>query len=152
MCSRLAIFTGVWISLFGHFLRVKIDYYHISVAWNNFWYVRTYTKALSTLSKGYAYLKFKHQVKAWWKKISSTFFNFFPKNLLKRCRSTFHMSEKPQIQEIQIIYHATTRWPLSALAEFKLYCTYSSKKNNIPPKNVVFKTFWVFGWDLLKLL
>ena len=25
------------------------------------------------------------------------------------------MSEKPQIQEIQIIYHATTRWPLSAL-------------------------------------
>ena len=46
------------------------------------------------------------------------------------------------------------------LAEFKLYCTYSSKKNNIPPKNVVFKTYmaknlcfyWVFGWDLLKLL
>ena len=25
----------------------------------------------------------------------------------------FHMSEKPKIQEIQIIYHATTRWPLS---------------------------------------
>ena len=25
------------------------------------------------------------------------------------------MSEKPQIQEIQIIYHATTRWPLSGL-------------------------------------
>ena len=25
------------------------------------------------------------------------------------------MSEKPQIQEIQIIYHATTRWPLSVI-------------------------------------
>ena len=24
------------------------------------------------------------------------------------------MSEKPKVQEIQIIYHATTRWPLSA--------------------------------------
>ena len=46
------------------------------------------------------------------------------------------------------------------LAEFELYCTYSSKKNKIPPKNVVFQTYmaknlcfyWVFGWDLLKLL
>ena len=26
----------------------------------------------------------------------------------------FYMSEKPKVQEIQIIYHATTRWPLSA--------------------------------------
>ena len=26
------------------------------------------------------------------------------------------MSEKPKVQEIQIIYHATTRWPLSALS------------------------------------
>ena len=30
----------------------------------------------------------------------------------------FHMSEKPKIQEIQIIYHATTRWPLSGLGAF----------------------------------
>ena len=29
----------------------------------------------------------------------------------------FHMSEKPNIQEIQIIYHATTRWPLSVYLE-----------------------------------
>ena len=26
----------------------------------------------------------------------------------------FHISEKPKIEEIQIIYHATTHWPLSA--------------------------------------
>ena len=27
----------------------------------------------------------------------------------------FYMSEKPKVQEIQIIYHATTRWPLSEI-------------------------------------
>ena len=59
------------------------------------------------------------------RKSHQLFVNFFTKNLLKRCRSTFHMSEKPKIQEIQIIYHATTRWPLSEM------CTYEAKKMTI---------------------
>ena len=29
------------------------------------------------------------------------------------------MSEKPKVQEIQIIYHATKRWPLSELLPIK---------------------------------
>ena len=52
----------------------------------------------------------------------------------------FNMSEKPQIQEIQIIYHATTRWPLSA----KMCAKYDPSQ--------IFSTFFRFANGLFIIM
>ena len=42
------------------------------------------------------------------------------------------MSEKPKVQEIQIIYHATTRWPLSDLEILKNMTTFILPNQKVP--------------------
>ena len=53
----------------------------------------------------------------------------------------FHMSEKPKIQEIQIIYHATTRWPLSASSAKPSIGTKSVSSNFKRLSNTAFLTY-----------
>ena len=63
--------------------------------------------------------------------VKENLINFFPKNLLKRCRTTFHMSEKPKVQEIQIIYHATHTMRHSRPLIIVFFCVCRTKAKKI---------------------